>query len=248
MGEAFILSGGPDGLYNIRLTRDTAKIAARKTAVEESIARIAVLKADVQTRLTAAEAEHLAKALALDDVIVAFQTGSGSPRTTRQDVVNARTAAAVALAAAAALRRSLGLLNMEEESLRKQSLLLAARLLPDDRVGVWCADLSEELSGVVGTLEVNGETSEILVMPLGKAGIGKVQPVLASTPAGSFYNWAVLPGWQKFKPTYRIGTITALDKGANTADVALMEALSSVQGLDINQTAVLSGVPVKYLT
>lgn len=36
------------------------------------------------------------------------------------------------------------------------------------------------------------------------------QPVLGNGPSGTFYNLALMPAWQKHRPTYRIGKITAL--------------------------------------
>ena len=248
MGSATILSGGSSGLYNIRLTLDTVKISSMKTAAEARIARIAIIEAEVQTQLTAAEMIYLDKSHTLDDAISAFQNGTGSPKTTRADVIKAQTDASTALSVVAGLRHSRGLLQMEDAALRKRVILLSLKLVPVDLTGVWCADLSTELTGAVGTAEVNGEVTEILVMPSGRAGLGKIQPVLASSPAGVFYNQAVLPGWQKFKPTYRIGTITALDVAENTAGVTLLPALSSAQNLNINQAENLTGVPVVYLT
>jgi len=56
----------------------------------------------------------------------------------------------------------------------------------------------------------------------------------------------MLPGWQKWKPTYRYGAITALD--GDTADVSLDSALSSQQGLNVNQAGVLTGVDIEYMS
>ena len=78
-----------------------------------------------------------------------------------------------------------------------------------------------------------------------------LQPVLASTPAGVFYNLAILPGWQRWKPTYRIGTIetiSGMNASPSTCSVRLVAALSSVQKLNINPPeALLSNVPIEYM-
>lgn len=68
------------------------------------------------------------------------------------------------------------------------------------------------------------------------------------SPEQAFLTAAVMPGWQKWRPTYRTGTITALDVDADTASVSLDAAASSAQGLGINQTGSLSNVPVSYMT
>jgi hypothetical protein len=69
---------------------------------------------------------------------------------------------------------------------------------------------------------------------------------MAMTPAQAFYSLAMLPGWQKWKPTYRYGTITAIS--GDTADVAMDEAESSQQSLEINQASGLLNVPIEYMS
>jgi hypothetical protein len=56
------------------------------------------------------------------------------------------------------------------------------------------------------------------------------------------------PGWQKWKPTFRVGEVTSLDTDADTANVTLDDALSFDQGFDVNQEATLEDVPVEYMT
>lgn len=115
----------------------------------------------------------------------------------------------------------------------------------------WCADRTENASGTVATIEIPGEPAAVLVAPGGRAPIaadGRLLAREAMSPAQAFWNAAVLPGWQKFKPTYRAATITALNVAANTATVALSAATSTAQGLPVNQSATLSGVPVVYST
>ena len=68
------------------------------------------------------------------------------------------------------------------------------------------------------------------------------------SPEQVFWNAAVLPGWQKWKPTYRLGTITALDVEADTSSVTLDAAYSSAQGLNVNQATSLTAVPVVYMS
>lgn len=80
------------------------------------------------------------------------------------------------------------------------------------------------------------------------AGDGVMTSTLIQAPHQSYLNRAILPGWQRHMPTYRWGTITALDKDADTASVSLADATSSAQGLPINQTGSLSNVPVVYMT
>ena len=123
----------------------------------------------------------------------------------------------------------------------------------DPTVTAWCADLTEDLSGYVGTIEIPGEPDEISIQPgyegnaaYSAARDGILQGVMAASQAGAFFNYAVLPGWQKWKPTYRYGTITAIE--GDTASVSLDSATSSAQGLNVNQTSTLSGVAIDYMS
>jgi hypothetical protein len=67
------------------------------------------------------------------------------------------------------------------------------------------------------------------------------------TPAQAFYNFALLPGWQKWKPIFRYGTITDITDGlaAVTLDASMV---SSGQGLGINQSATLTDVDFEYMS
>ncbi len=151
-------------------------------------------------------------------------------------------------------RRVLSLLKLEQTSLLKEQTALQAAVAPVVKNDVWCADLTTNIppGRIVGTIEVNGEASPAppIIMPAGAAGLGRLQPPQASTPAGVFVNWALLPCWQRWKPTYRIGTITAINLAGTVCTVRLDEALSSAQDLNINATGgvvALSGVPVEYM-
>jgi len=68
------------------------------------------------------------------------------------------------------------------------------------------------------------------------------------SPAQAYFNAAILPGWQKYKPTYRWGTASNVNYTANTMTVTLASAVSSAQGLNVNAATTLSAVPVEYMT
>jgi len=126
----------------------------------------------------------------------------------------------------------------------------------DPAITAWCADLTEDLSGIVGTLEIPGERGTVQVRPgyMGAAIYsgsrdGQLQDAIASTPVGTFYNWAMLPGWQKWMPTIRWGVLSDLDIDAHTCTVTLESAVSSAQGLNINpDNTVLTDVPIEYMS
>jgi len=129
-------------------------------------------------------------------------------------------------------------LRLEQISLTKQQSALAAALTADQR-DVWCADFTEDLAAgtEVGTIEINGDADQILITPAGDTAtaLGKLQHPVASTPAGVAVNMALMPCWQRWKPTYRIGEILAIDTETDTCDVGIEAQYSRYQGLPINQ-------------
>jgi len=119
-------------------------------------------------------------------------------------------------------------------------------------IAVWCADLTEDLTGSVGTIEVPGESVSFNIQPGHEGNAeykssrdGQLVPTLAQDYAGAFFNLAALPGWQKWKPTFRYGTISEIN--GDLCEVELESTQSSQQAIDINQQMVLSDVPIEYL-
>lgn len=142
------------------------------------------------------------------------------------------------------------LLKDEKTALTKEKAYLAGLDLEDTKEA-WCADLTEDAQGEVATIEIPGESALILIKPSApphEAGDGLLSAREMQSPEQVFWNAAVLPGWQKWKPTYRRGVITALYEEDDTADVALTDDKSSAQNLGINQAPTLSKVPIVYMT
>lgn len=124
----------------------------------------------------------------------------------------------------------------------------------------WCADVTQDQNGDIGTIEIPGEPAGGINVRPGYGGgaaynddrDGILQMPIASTPSGAFYNLALLPGWQKWKPTHRYGTITGIEissseSGTDYCDIELERAVSSGQALDINQAETLEHVPIRYM-
>jgi len=250
VGKAKIISGGTGGLYNIELTRNTAKITA---IIATIIARLASLTTAIEDALAAknaAEADLSTKRAALDEAIGKLIL----KQITAAAVNTVQRAFLAALTAYESKRIAWSLLLQEQESKTKRKILLESVALAETRNSIWCADLTENLAAgeEVGTIEIDGEDSEILIYPGGEWDNlpgSLLQPVLASTPAGAFYNQAILPGWQRFKPTYRTGTITAIS--GDLCTVSIDETFSAAQDLNINITSgalSLSNVPIEYMS
>ena len=142
--------------------------------------------------------------------------------------------------------------------------MLKDNVLNNEDVEIWCVDLSDDLDGFVGTLEVAGERPRFgqaanmlihansLESNEGAAIFhsdrdGMIQPVISSDPWGWFVNVCRFPGWQKWLARFRLGIITTKPT-ADTANVKLDVARSSVRGYDVNQTETLQNVPINYMS
>ncbi|MBT8085979.1 MAG: hypothetical protein KJN72_12190 [Woeseia sp.] len=160
------------------------------------------------------------------------------------------------------------LIKLEREELRREKQYLESKTPDDPEVQAWCADVTESFAvdAEVGTVEIPGERNGIpvLIRPghvdesqqmrgaaYDETNDGQIQPSIASTAAGVFWNWAVLPAWQKWRPQYRIGTIISIDYDQNQCSVQIEAAVSSQQDLNVNQDGavpLLFDVPVRYMT
>lgn len=127
----------------------------------------------------------------------------------------------------------------------------------DVNIAAWCADLTEDLTGEVGLIEIGRErVNGVNIQPGYDANAaydatrdGQLTPLMAQTAAATFYNLAMLPGAQKWKPTYLYGVISNIDYETDTASVLLDLINSSQQALDILQDNFsLENVPIEYMS
>lgn len=98
----------------------------------------------------------------------------------------------------------------------------------------WCVDLTEDGSGEVASLEIPGEPQKVVLAPGTRAPTdadGRLLSRYAMSAAQVVFNTAILPGWQKFKPTYRVGVLTAKDDDSNRGQVTLDVARSTATGI-----------------
>lgn len=144
------------------------------------------------------------------------------------------------------------ILKLQLLSVEKRISYLEGNMPEDEQLSIYCADLTDNLSGDVGLIEVPGESISFNIQP-GYAGgalynaarDGQLVPTIIQTPAQVFYNLAMLPGWQKWMPTFRYGTISSIS--GDTCDINLENSVSSQQDLNVNQSTTLSTVPIEYM-
>lgn len=121
-----------------------------------------------------------------------------------------------------------------------------------ERREVWCTTYTTDASGYVGTIEIPGEPGLMLIGPNATPRVDAYDGVLTArevmSPEQAFFNTAVLPGWQAFRPSYRWGTLINIDWDADTATIQLGEAVSTAQRLNVNRADLLQDVPIEYMT
>ncbi|WP_447044087.1 hypothetical protein [Vreelandella sp. H-I2] len=250
MGKARILEAHGEGRYTIEIieARERAEFAK-----QEAEARIQALRANtsvLEQRIASAQAIVNQAAAEQNAAINQYQQEIAEQG---QSSVNLDVFSRVLLEAAS--QRDALQAEQRTTELRiaiDEALVARINALPPLRqMQAWCADYTEDLSGEVATAEVPGEMGNIIIKPgfegnaWSVAADGAMQPTLASTPAATFYNLAMLPGWQKWRPTFRTATITRLD--GDTCSITLDAATSSQQGLGVNAQANYSNVPILYM-
>lgn len=256
MGYATIVSGGTDGRYVISLDWGESTKAALLAAIGTLLARLEIITADAQTSVNEAQVlEDAASAKyteAVETFIAAHQFQQpGSPRADD-------TAVRFWLQRLRELQtlhepRRIRLASLKFE--RAQALKRVAywtTFQASETRSAWCVDFTEEatIGSTVAVLEIKGESDLIVIAPGARAWTPSDGQMVARelmSPEQVFFNAAILPGWQIDAPTYRWGTVTAVDASAATVDVDLAEALSSAQRLDVNRETSLAAVPANYM-
>lgn len=241
MGKGTILSGGNQGQYGIELVLDVS-------VVTEALVVLAVEIAELQNQVDAQQ-------IVVDDLQTDIDT---FPHDGDPDEFSALLIQIVEE------QNNLTALRLSLTARQKRETYLVLNTPSNPQVTIWCSDYTQNLSASVGTIEIPGErTGGTVQIQPGYSGNavysasrdGQLHPSIAMTPSAVAYNWAMLSGWQKFKPTHRFGTITAIDHGLHTCDVDLDTAYSSVSGqlrfevnsLDVNQSTTLESVSIDYM-
>lgn len=250
MGKARILQAHGEGRYTIEIieARERAEFAK-----QEAQSRIQTLQAEltaIEQRIANARAAVNQAAADQDAAINQYQKEVVEEG---QSSVNIEKYAQELLEAAK--RRDALVAEQRSKALRiaaDEALIARVNALPSLRqMQAWCADYTEDLSGEVATAEVPGEIGNVIIKPGFEGNTwsakqdGAMQPTLASTPAATFYNLAMLPGWQKWRSMFRTATITSLD--GDICSITLDAATSSQQGLGVNARASYSNVPILYM-
>lgn len=129
------------------------------------------------------------------------------------------------------------------------------RVPKNDTIEAWCADLTTDLSGEIGLIEIARDRSQgVNIQPGYEDGAdydsardGALIPTMGMPPAMAYVNLGLLPGAQKWLPTYRYAKIDSIDRSKDKCDVTFLTKQSGQQDLTINETSQLKGVPIEYM-
>jgi len=243
LGKAQILSGGTDGKYFVRILRDLARLNSKISRINS---RINTLD---NNDIPAATADKLSKKTSMDSALSALNTAiEDSSLDIKQYQINYHDAVIEYQQSNVKLQ----ILRLRKSSLERERESLESEETITEQ-WAWCTDLTEDLSGEVATIEIPGERDRVLVRPGydGQANYnqtrdGQLQPVMANTVSAAFYNAAMFPGWQRWKPQYRTGTIDSITD--STCTVTLDRETSSAQGLSVDpDNLVLTDIGFSYM-
>lgn len=210
------------------LTTDIAnldsQIAQRETWVSEAEPRIEKLQEDadaaqkVYKDAVLKAREHLVKCDPLQFIPQMEKISAAQVQLSKYRADIKKQTAAVAMYKAEQFN-----LRVEDAKLE-----LIAQYIGGQDLQAWCADYTTDANAgaAVGTIEVPGEKTRLIVVPACAEptdGDGRLVARQAMTSAQAFWNAAVLPGWAKWMPMYRIGEIIDIDYDEDTASVFLVD-------------------------
>jgi len=259
MGKGRIVSGGEEGLYTVELLHNRERIEAEIAQLTQLIAELDAELAELETERNELIAARDAIIAQIDAAIAAAVAEDETP-----DVEDLLTELAQASAAVQAQDVRIALVQGRRlEAVKRKDVLDA---VPNDPVqSAWCADFTEDLSGEVATVEVPAEGivgqfatwRRVQIRPgySGRAAYSASRDGQMFHREGQvgyqvYYNAALLPGVQRWKPQYRIGTISTIDYEADTCTITIQAEDSSAQSLIIDPPDlqyIKTGVPIEYM-
>ncbi len=258
MGMATIKEHLGEGLYSCTYRYDRTRIEAEVAQLTTLIGELNTAITDKETAITTQEAAIATLQTTLDAAITAG------------DVPGARAAVASLSKARVVLRA----LQRDKERLeavradakaRRQTL---QNIKTEIDLDLWVADFSLGLQTdnkrPAPTAEVPGESFEVVLLPANgadrtpkfdQATHGIQMPLEVMSGPERYYNAALLAGWQKYTPGYRVGKILAKNADGTVELFLLGPLQSSQQSLPVvpasphdEKEPTYKNVPVKYLT
>ena len=255
MGKATIIGTGARNLeraqYRVRIEKSDDRALAQAKVISREME---VLDGIITTRYSEYSTAQSAYSAAESDLDAIVRQSIEDPINNPDSKVNAATQAErEAYAALLSAKSKYQLSVLKHKSLENKKYYLENKLVEDIRT-VWCADCNRNLTGEVATIEIPNTDDTILIRPGGADGTdagysqsrdGQLRSVAAMSAAEAAWNYTMFPGWQKWKPLYRLGKITRRIQNNSKCDI-LLDAYSTVQGLATDVDRTLINVPMVY--
>jgi hypothetical protein len=247
MGKAIINASKGEGEYSVTVLYSTAYMDAKVERIDAEIESLNGVKDGLLQQVQIAE-----NALSAAKAEMNAAMNSSEPDMARvRRLVYAVNSATMKLSAVSA---DVGRVELRIAALEKEKEALDKDVPSEKTTSAWCADLTDDLSGEVGTIELGrSEDADVLIIKPGYSDAsysesedGSMTAVMGMSPAAAVYNYAALPGAAKWKPRYRLGTASNIDKAADTMTVTLDNL--EIAGLDCNAQETLTGVAVQYMS
>ncbi|MFP5259292.1 MAG: transglutaminase-like cysteine peptidase, partial [Acidobacteriota bacterium] len=234
MGTAKIVTNLGHCMYSVEVVKDTTRIAEAKQRCSDGISRAESDMLTAEQDEANAQADILAAGEALTAAIVAANGNAMDAAVIAAQ--DRQTTAAQALERAQSAK---AVAKLKKVAFEKELATYDTVQISESR-DIWCADATEDLQPgeTVGTVEINQESAQMLIRPAGAAPDSILELGLANAAAATYLNWSMLPGVQRWRPTYRVGTIKEVDYDADTCVVCLDDARSSAQNIKINPDGV----------
>lgn len=252
MGLAVIERNLGEGLYEVRQVIDQAAALARIAALQARAASVAAGIPGADADLAVALQEEGAATQALVALLQAV------PPTPKDQVQAAQKALTEATRKALEARGKREALTLELAALNRQIAHLQQNLPPQTAPTerAWCADYSVSLplGSEVKTVDrgrVRG-LEPLVLYPMHKDAPqnlpfrGKLRATMSHLPEVAYYNYAMLPGLDKWRPRFRTGTVTRVQQ-SGLLDVSLDPLRLTHQRLETNQAGNLYDVPATYM-
>jgi hypothetical protein len=211
MARANIVSNLGGGLYGVQRIRDTARATVLKTSLNTQITELTGQIDQLQTEYNTLDAAYQVLLAALSSLIALL---SDPPSDEQIKAADEKTIEAIKKKA----ERELVYYRLLEKKLsrmKKQKTVeqIDSMLTNNPTVQAWSVDYQASLSGEVTTAEINDEynkNNKILKIHTGGPTDKAHQPSIDNGPYGTLYNLIALPAVQKWRPRYRVGTLTAV--------------------------------------
>lgn len=255
MGKATILPSGArnlsPGQYRVRIEKDNTKSAQETKRIDSEITALDVALPGVYSNYNDAQKAYGNAKSDLDEIIHQSKESPGIDYSSK--VSSATSAERLAYNNVARSKSRYQVAKLKQQSLQGKKFYLDNNTTEDIRT-VWCADCQRGLAGEIATIEIPNTDDTILIRPGGANGSGsnysaardgQLRSIAAMSPAETAWNYIMLPGWQKFKPLYRIGKVTARTPHNSKCSV-LLDAYSTAQGLATDVERHLTNVPMIY--